>query len=265
MNPAAATLLAWQALLERDLRALFRSRSQLYSSILLPLIFLAVLGTGVSEGLNPSLVRDGDYASFLVPAIIAMTAFFSASFSSASFYADRDSGILKVMLASPHSPRVILTGKALAAVVVACLQALLVLAIAALIPAIDLGWQYGIVPGLILAGAGILLLNLLLAGFALLLSSRIGTMAGFHLVMNLVLFPLFFLSGAFFPLDAVPMWLEALGRANPLSYAVDLLHLAVYAESTEGYAGLEVDIPVLLALAAATLYWGVRRHPAYQG
>jgi ABC-2 type transport system permease protein len=139
-----------------------------------------------------------------------------------------------------------------------------VLAVAALIPAIDLKWQYGVVPGLLLALAGIVLFNLLLASFAHLLASRIRTMAGFHLVMNLVLFPLLFISGAFFPLDEVPIWLEVLGRANPLSYAVDLIHLAIYAESSEGYVGIQVDIPLLLALTLAFIYWGVRRHPGSQ-
>jgi len=260
MTAATATLLAWQALLERDLRALLRSRSQLYSSILLPLIILAVLGSGVSEGLEPSLVRDRDYSSFLVPGIIAMTALFSATFSGASYYQDRDRGILKAMLAAPHPAGVILLGKSLAGVAVGCLQALLVLAIVALIPAIDLEWQYGVVPGLLLAFFAILLLNLLLGGLAHLLSARITTLTGFHLVMNLVLFPLFFFSGAFFPLDEVPVWLEVLGRVNPLSYAVDLMHVAIYSDTSSGYLGAPVDMPVLLAVAAAVLYLGVRRH-----
>ena len=264
MTAVAATLLAWQALLERDLRALVRSRSQLYSSLLLPLGLLTILGVGVSDGLQPDspLIRDGDYVSFLVPGIIAMTALFSSTFSSASYYQDRDSGLLKTLLATPHSARLILTGKSLAGVIIGSSQALLVLAIAAPIPGIGLEWQYGIGPGLVLAVVGILLLNLLLAGFAQLLSTRIRTMTGFHLVMNLVLFPLFFLSGAFFPLDEVPAWLQVVGRANPLSYAVDLLHLAIYAETTDGYFGLEQDLPVLIGLAALLLYWGGRRRPA---
>ena len=91
-----SALIACGALLQRDVRAVLRSRSQLYSSILFPLILLAILGAGVSEGLDPdpALVRDGDYASFLVPGIIAMAVLFSSTFSSASYYQDRDSGLL---------------------------------------------------------------------------------------------------------------------------------------------------------------------------
>src|SRR3972149_1317711 len=100
MSAAAAC----SALLQRDIRAVLRSRSQLYSSMLFPLMLLAILGTGVSEGLDPTLVRDGDYASFLVPGTIAMTVLFSSTFSSASYYQDRDCGLLRVLLGSPPPP-----------------------------------------------------------------------------------------------------------------------------------------------------------------
>ncbi len=89
------------ALLARDLRAFSRSRSQLYSSVLFPLMLLAILGTGVSEGLDPRNIHD--YVPFLTPGMIVMTALFSSTFSSASYYQDRDSGILKVFLASPSA------------------------------------------------------------------------------------------------------------------------------------------------------------------
>ena len=137
------------------------------------------------------------------------------------------------------------------------------LAVAAAIPAIDLEWQYGVVPSLLLAVAAVLLLALLLNGFAQVVASRIRTMQGFHLVMNLVLFPLLFFSGAFFPLDDLPTWLKVLATANPLSYAVDLLRTAVYADGS-GYFGLPLDVAVLATLAAAAFLWGIGRRPAYQ-
>jgi ABC-2 type transport system permease protein len=254
---------ACSAILQRDLRAVVRARSQLYSSILFPLMLLAILGTGISEGLDPALVRDGDYATFLVPGVIAMAVLFSSTFSSASYYRDRDSGLLRVMLASPHSPSVILLGKALAGVTIGGLQALAVLAVAAVVPSIDLEWQYGVTPGILLAAVSVLLLALLLNGFAQVVASRIRTMQGFHLVMNLVLFPLLFFSGAFFPLDELPAWLKVLATANPVSYAVDLLRLALY-EDGSGYFGLPIDFAVLGALAAALFAWGLQRHPGYQ-
>lgn len=261
MTAAALTLSAWGALLARDLRAFLRSRSQLSSSLLFPLMLLAILGIGISEGLDPSRVRDGDYVTFLVPGIIVMTALFSSTFSSASFYQDRDSGMLKVFLVSPHPPAAILLGKSLGAITIGSGQALVVLAIASAVPAIDLQWQYGVGPSLLLALLTVVGLNVLLSGLAQLLASRIRTMQGFHLVMNLVLFPLLFFSGAFFPLADLPGWLYGLALANPLTYAVDLLQLVLYADSGSGYLGVGVDLAVLLALAAVLFGWGMRQRP----
>ena len=256
----ARTIIACVAILHRDLRSVLRSRSQLYSSLVFPLMLLAVLGTGVSHGLDPSSdhVRNGDYESFLVPGLIVMTALFSSTFSSASYYQDRDSGLLRVMLASPHSPPVILLGKASAGVVIGTVQAMALLVVAALIPGIDLEWQYEVIPGALLALAAVLLLAVFLNGFAQIMASRIRTMSGFHLVMNLLLFPLLFFSGAFFPLGDLPLWLKVLATANPLSYAVDLLHIAVYT-SDDGHFGLLADLIVLGALAPATFLLGIGR------
>jgi len=252
---------AWGALLARDLRAFLRSRSQLSSSLAFPLMLLAVIGVGVSEGLEPERVRDGDYVTFLAPGVIVMTALFSSTFSSASFYQDRDSGMLRVFLVSPHPPAVILAGKSLGAIVIGSAQALAILAVAAAVPAIDLQWQYGVAPSLLLALAAVLLLNVLLSGLAQVLASRIRTMQGFHLVMNLVLFPLLFFSGAFFPLDDLPGWLYGLALVDPLTYAVDLLQLSLYAEDGSGHLGAGVDLAVLGGLAIALYGWGLRRRP----
>jgi ABC-2 type transport system permease protein len=258
VQPSALT--ASIAILARDLRAVVRSRSQLYSSLVFPLMLLAILGIGISDGLDPSSdeIRDGDYTSFLVPGLAVMAALFSSTFSSASYYRDRDSGLLRVMLASPHSPRLILTGKALAGVLIGALQALAVIAIAGVIPGIELEWQYGVPQGILLSAAGVLLLAVFLNGFAQVVASRIKTMQGFHLVMNLLLFPLLFFSGAFFPLDDLPDWLKVLAALNPLSYAVDFLRIAVY-DDGDGYFGLAVDVAVLGVLAPAVFLLGVGR------
>ena len=263
MSALAGGAVASWALLERDGRAFLRARSQLYSSVLLPLMLLAILGTGVSDGLNPAsaVIRDGDYVSYLAPGMIALTALFSSTFSSASFYRDRDSGMLRTLLASPHGVRTILFGKSLAAVAIGSMQAFLILAVAAVIPGIDLAWQFGWLGGVAMVVAGILAMNFLLSGIALLVATRIRTMQGFHLVMNLVLFPLFFLSGAFFPLDSLPDWLRVLGLANPLTYPVDLMQTASYAASSDGFIGPAIDFAVLGGLALLIFSLGLRRAP----
>lgn len=247
------------ALVGRDLRGFFRSRSQLYSSVIFPLMLLAILGTGVSEGLDPRNVPD--YRSFLVPGMIVMTALFSSTFSSATYYQDRDSGILRVLFAAPHPARTVILGKTMSSVLIGAAQAMIVLGVAAAIPAINFEWQYGVAGSVLATLAAIVLVNFFLSGLAQLLASRIGSMQGFHLVMNLVLFPFLFFSGAFFPLDNLPEWLKILGTVNPLSYAVDAMQLALYAESGDGFFGLPVDFAVLGALAVLTFYAGAGRRP----
>lgn len=255
-----SALAACLAILGRDLRAVLRSRSQLYSSLVFPLMLLAILGIGITDGLDPASeeIRDGDYTSFLVPGLAVMTALFSSTFSSASFYRDRDSGLLRVLFSSPHSPRLILTGKALSGVLIGAAQAMALILIAGVIPGIELEWQYGVAQGLLLSAVGVLLLAVFLNGFAQVVASRIKTMQGFHLVMNLLLFPLLFFSGAFFPLGDLPDWLKVLAALNPLSYAVDLLRIAVY-DDGGGHFGLAIDLVVLGILAPGVFLLGVGR------
>ncbi len=255
MNTASACA----ALVMRDLRGVVRARSQLYSSVFTPLLFLVFLGNGVSEGLAPSKLPAGSFTAYLVAGSVVMTSVFSSTFSSASFYRDRDSGVLRMLLASPHPARVILLGKSLAGVAIGAIQAAAVLFIAA--PFVEFEWQYGVAGGLGVALLTVVLLNVLLAGLAQALASRIQTMQGFHLVMNLALFPLLFFSGAFFPVDELPAWLQVMAYANPLTYAVDALELAAYAANGEAFIGLGVDFAVLGALAAAVYSLGLARTP----
>ena len=245
------------ALVIRDLFLFARSRSQLTSSVIFPLLLLAIIGAGVTDGLDPRNVED--YVTFMVPGVIVLTSLFSATFTTASMYQDRDTGMLSVFLTSPHPPHTIVAGKILSSVALGVVQALLVLGVAAVIPAIDFDVAHGLAGGLAIAVAGIVLLNLFLSGVAQWIASRISSNIGFHLVMNLVLFPCLFFSGAFFPLDDLPVWLKVLGTLNPLSYAVDLLQVALYGRGMDGYFGIAVDVPVLLTLASVALLAGATR------
>ncbi|MEO8541450.1 MAG: ABC transporter permease [bacterium] len=246
-------------LAQRDLMAVVRSRSQLYSSMLTPLLFLVFLGNGVSKGLKPANLEAGNFTAYLVAGTVVMTSVFSSTFSSASYYRDRDSGLLRLMLSTPHSPRVLLLGKSLAALAIGVVQALIVLLVAA--PFVDFEWQYGVLPGIALALAAVVLVNLMLTGLAQALASRIQTMQGFHLLMNLALFPLLFFSGAFFPIHDLPTWLRILAFVNPLTYAVDALELATYANGDATFIGLGIDFVVLGALAVAVYVAGAARTP----
>ena len=250
---------AAMTLASRDLMAVVRSRSQLYSSMLTPLLFLVFLGNGVSHGLKPANLQAGDFTAYLVAGTVVMTSVFSSTFSSASYYRDRDSGLLRLLLSTPHAPRTLLLGKSLAALVLGVVHAIIVLLAAA--PFVDFEWQYGIVSGIAISLGAVVLVNLMLTGLAQALASRIQSMQGFHLLMNLALFPLLFFSGAFFPINDLPTWLRILAFVNPLTYAVDALELATYAASTDSFIGLGIDFAVLGALAVAVYAAGLARMP----
>ena len=254
-----SALTASVALFQRDIRAFARARSQLYSSIFTPLLVLLFLGNGVSHGLQPANLSDGNFIAYLVAGTVVMTSVFSATFSSASYYRDRDSGLLRMLLSSPHSARTILLGKSLAGLAVGTVQAIVVLAVAA--PFVDFEWQYGVATGFVTALAVVVLLNLFLAGIVQAFASRVQTMQGFHLVMNLVLLPLLFFSGAFFPVDDLPAWLRVMAMVNPLTYAVDALQLATYASDGERYIGVAIDFGVLGGLALGVYCLGLARMP----
>jgi ABC-2 type transport system permease protein len=256
---APTAISAWIAMFGRDIKGVIRSRSQLYSSIFTPLLILVFLGNGVSQGLSPAKLSAGNFTAYLVAGTVVMTSVFSSTFSSASYYRDRDTGVLRMFLSSPHSPRVILLGKSLAGVVIGVIQALVVLVVAS--PFVEFQWQYGIVQGILVALAAVLLLNIMLSGIAQVFASRIKTMQGFHLVMNLALFPLLFFSGAFFPVDNLPTWLEVLARINPLSYGVDALEMAAYAKSSDGFFGLPIDFAVMAGIAIVVYGLGMMKVP----
>lgn len=243
----------------RDLMNVVRSRSQLYSSMLTPLLFLVFLGNGVSRGLQPSNLSAGNFTAYLVAGTVVMTSVFSSTFASASYYRDRDSGVMRLLLSTPHSPRALIFGKSLAALAIGVVQSLVVLLVAA--PFVDFEWQHGVLAGIGIALLAVSLLNLMLTGLAQALASRIQTMQGFHLLMNLALFPLLFFSGAFFPIEDLPGWLRVMAFANPLTYAVDALELAAYAGGRDGFIGLGVDFAVLGVLALAVYVAGLARVP----
>lgn len=254
-----STVRAVAVIAARDLRAVVRARSQLYSSMLTPLLFLVFLGNGVSEGLEPSRLPAGNFTAYLVAGTVVMTSVFSSTFSSASYYRDRDSGFLRLLLSSPHPARAVMLGKSLAALVIGAVQAAIVLGVAA--PFVDFGWQHGVAGGLALALLTVVLLNSMLTGLAQALATRVQSMQGFHLIMNLALFPLLFFSGAFFPTEGLPAWMKVLVYVNPLTYAVDALQLATYATSSEGFVGYGVDFAVLGGLGVAVYVFGSSRVP----
>jgi ABC-2 type transport system permease protein len=230
----------------RQIKRYFRSRSRIIGSLGQPLLFLLALGFGF----GPIFQRagQGNYIQFLAPGVIAMTVLFSGIFNGIELIWDRQFGFLKETLVAPVPRVTIMIGRTLGGATVAMVQGLVV--------AIICG-----VAGFRLAGAsaipgGILFMALIAVMFTALgtaVASVLEDFQGFQMVMNFLVMPIFFLSGALFPLAGLPPLMSAITRIDPLSYGVDGLRSALTGVS---HFGVPTDLFVLTTLSVATLLVG---------
>ncbi len=200
----------------REIIRYWRDKVRIISTLFQPLMFLAIFGTGLQNALsfgNSNL----NFAQFMYPGIIVMSVMGVAFFSTISTVWDREFGFLKEILVSPTSRSAIALGKAFGATSIAALQALMLLLIA---PLAGVKISFMMLPGLILF---MLLTAFAISGMGLFISSLMKTTESFGLLMQILIMPMFFVSGAFFPLTNVPTWMGALARINPLTYGVDAL------------------------------------------
>lgn len=197
----------------RQLKRYFRSKARIVGSIGQPLLFLVALGFGF----GPVFAKagQGNYIAFLSPGIIAMSILFTSVFTGIEIIWDRQFGFLKETLVAPVSRLKIMIGRTLGGATVALMQGLIVLIIA-----IFLGFRPDILT-LPLGFVFMLLISLFFTAFGTAVASLLKDMQGFQMIMNFVIMPIFFLSGALFPADGLPGFLKTILRLNPLSYGVD--------------------------------------------
>ncbi len=198
----------------REVIRYVRDRARIFSTLFQPIMFLFIFGVGLGSTLTTASFGI-DFLKFMYPGIIAMNVMGVAFFSTVSTVWDREFGFLKEILVAPVSRTAIVLGKICGAVTIASTQALLLLALA---PIIGVTLHIFIVIKLFLF---MILLAFSIAGIGLLIASLMRTTESFGLLMQLLIFPMFFLSGAFFPLTNVPLWMTVVSRFNPLTYGVD--------------------------------------------
>lgn len=217
LHEARAALVVW----ERELIRFGRDRARIVSTLAQPILFLFVLGTGLS-----SLVATGtggiDFRTFLFPGVLAMSSLFTAVFSGISMVWDREVGFLREMLVAPVSTSSILLGKCLGGATMATLQGAVILVLAGLV-----GVPYD--PGMMLTLVGLLfLLSFLMTAMGLVLAARVRQIQTAMPMVQLTIMPMMFLSGALFPLAGLPTWLSVVVRLNPLTYAVEPMRAVVF-------------------------------------
>ena len=198
-NELRAIKIVWT----RELIRFRKDRLGIVTSLVQPLLFLFALGAGLNM------------TTFIFPGILCMSVMFTAIFNAASIVWDREFGFLREMLVAPVRRSSIVIGKCLGGATVASLQGVILIV---LMPVVDVPYR----PGVIVGAFGLmLLLAFAMSAFGLMLAARVQQMQSFMRLSQMIVMPLFFLSGALFPVANLPDWLAVLNRVDPITYAVD--------------------------------------------
>jgi len=211
----------------RELKRFWRAKSRVVGSLAMPLFFLAFLGLGFRRMPIPGLAEDVGYIQFLVPGIIGMNILFSSTFGGLSVLWDREFGFLKEIMVAPVSRVSIVLGRIAGGATTALIQAVFILGIS-----YTMGFKIINISSIFLAIVFMILIAVTFLGLGLIFASKMRDIQGFSIVMNFVIFPLFFLSGALFPLENFPVWLRYISKIDPLTYGVDGLRAALIGVSS---------------------------------
>jgi ABC-2 type transport system permease protein len=213
---ARATKIVWQ----RELIRFSQDRLRILTALVQPLLFLFVLGTGLSTIVPSS--GDIDFRTFVYPGVLCLAVMFTAMFSAASLVWDREFGFLREMMVAPVRRSSLVIGKCLGGATVAASQGVILIAAAGLV-----GVPYSL--ELILEVFALqLLLAFSLTAFGVMVAARVSQIQSFMALMQMVIMPMFFIAGALFPVSGLPRWLEILNRVDPLTYAVDPMRRVVF-------------------------------------
>lgn len=205
----------------RELIRFQKDRMRIITSLVQPLLFLFVLGSGLQQ-LSAASTHGVDLKTFIYPGVLCISVMFTAMFSAASIVWDREFGFLREMMVAPVRRSSIVVGKVLGGATVASLQGLILLALAW---AVHVPYSVGLVLGVF---ALQLLLAFSITAFGVMVAARITQMQSFMGVMQMIVMPMFFISGALFPTGELPGWLAFLNRIDPITYAVAPMRTLVF-------------------------------------
>jgi ABC-2 type transport system permease protein len=231
----------------REFKVFLREKSRLVASTFTPILWLFVIGSGLGAA-NPSTMSGVDYQLFIFPGIVSMSIIFTSVFYGSYIIWDRKFDFLKSVMVAPVSRGTVFVGKTLGGMTTSLIQAAILLVIGAAI-------GVGFTPlSLAQVCAVILLTSFGLTSLGLALGSYMYSLEGFQMIVSFVVFPLFFLSGALFPLDNLPGWLSVLTAVDPATYGVDAMRNALLGV---GSNSIELDIVILVGYTAALGLFGV--------
>jgi ABC-2 type transport system permease protein len=212
------------AIWQRDLTKFFRDKARLFGSFTMPILFLLIFGGGMSGTMESMMsaglgeeAGDFNYVEFVFPGIVAMTLLMTSVFSALSIIEDKDFGYMKEILVSPISRVSIAVGKMAGAATVATIQGVILFL---LIPLLGLSYDFTallqVIPFMFLFACA-------LSGLGLLFASVIRSTQGFQMTVQILVMPMIFLSGALFPVNNMPAWMDVIVKVNPVTYGVDVM------------------------------------------
>ena len=199
----------------RNMKRYMRSKSRIIGSVSMPLFFLLFLGFGLNSVVQiPGL--GGNYIQFLIPGMVAMSVLFTSIFSGIQIIWDKQFGFLKETLVAPVSRLEIMFGQTLGGATTAFIQGVIILVLSLFV-----GLHIANLPGFLIAFGFMALIGIAFTAFGIAIASRMEDMTGFQLIMNFVVFPIFGLSGALFPISSLPAWIAPITLFDPLTYGVE--------------------------------------------
>jgi len=199
----------------RSVKRYIRSKSRLIGSLGMPLFLFLVLGFGLNSVVVMPGMEQG-YIGFIMPGIISMSVLFTSVFAGIQIIWDKQFGFLKETLVAPVSRFEIMLGQTVGGATTAVIQGLIILGLS-----LFMGLEINNIPGFFVAIIFMILIGLAFTAFGIAIASRMEDMHGFQLIMNFVIFPIFGLSGALFPIDSLPEWIRSLTLLDPLTYGVE--------------------------------------------
>ena len=228
-------------IVSREFKRFFRQKARLLGTIARPFLWLIIIGSGFTKLINVG--GDVTYSQFIVPGILGMTILFSSIFSTISVVWDREFGFLREMLVAPISRFTIIIGKIISGIMISLFQCILILSIAPLF-GITITLNQFFMMIILMA-----LVSLSITSFGLLIASFLTSLEGFSAIMNFIVLPMFFLSGALYPVKSLPLFLQYLSKINPLSYGIDSFKHVILNADVESVLStdfsLAVDISVV--------------------
>ncbi len=232
----------------REFKKFFREKSRLLGTLARPVLWLFVVGNGMNSLIRPQV--GFSYLQFIFPGMIGMTILFSSIFSSISIVWDREFGFMKEMLVAPISRLSIVVGKAVSGTLISVAQAIIILV---LIPFLGIRITFLQFAEVVAVS---MLVSFCITSIGILIAARLTSFDGFNIIMNFLVMPMFFLSGAMYPVSSMPPTLRQLTHANPLTYGIDAFKHVLLGEATPPLGPefpLALDLLVVAAVSVIML------------